>query len=251
MKPKLSIITVVYNAEKFIEETINSVISQSYENIEFLIIDGKSKDNTLEIIDKYMNNISILVSEKDSGIYDAMNKGMKLAHGDYVTFLNAGDTYIDKNTLKKIFNQVNDDVDVIYGDYIAILNNKKVDKKAKPFIRENLFKYVTSTVCHQAIFVKRDIYPSYSLSYTLKGELDWYFNILNVKPIISKYIPIPIVFYKRGGLGEQKYILNLNEIIMVLYKYGGIFGLLKGYKFFIKYCIKLIFIITGKYKIEK
>jgi glycosyltransferase involved in cell wall biosynthesis len=250
MNLKISIITVVYNAEKFIEETINSVISQSYENIEFLIVDGKSTDKTLEIIDKYRNDISAVISESDSGIYDAMNKGMGLASGDFVTFLNAGDSYVDKETVKNIFEKVGDDIDVVYGDYIAILNDKEVYKKARPFIRESLYKYVTATVCHQAIFVKREISPNYNLSYILKGELDWYFNILKAKPIKFEYISVPVVFYKRGGVGEQKYFLNLKEIMGVIYKNGGVFGLLKAHRFFIKYCIKIIFIITGIYKLE-
>jgi glycosyltransferase involved in cell wall biosynthesis len=247
---KISVITVTYNAEKFIEKTIKSIINQTYKNIEFIIVDGNSKDSTLKIIDNYSNNIDKIISEKDSGIYDAMNKGIDLATGDFITFLNAGDDYINDTVLFDIFNNLEKDVTVVYGDHISILNGKEKYRNAKKFNTKNLFKFLTTTVCHQAIFVRRDIAPKYNLKYRLKGELNWYFDILKNSNIKYLHKKIPIVYYLRGGVGETKYILNLKEILKVLYSHGKLIGVLKAYKFLFKYFIKIIFIITGRYKFE-
>ena len=100
--PKFSIITVTYNAGKVLEDTIQSVVFQTYRNMEYIIVDGGSKDNTLEVAEKYRNHISQLISEPDKGLYDAMNKGIRLATGNYICFLNAGDELHENETLQKI-----------------------------------------------------------------------------------------------------------------------------------------------------
>ena len=107
MKPKVSIITVVFNGENIIEKTMQSVFAQTYDNIEYIIVDGKSSDNTLSIIEKYKEKISVLISEKDKGLYDAMNKGLQVATGDYVWFMNGGDQIADAQVLTKIFCRIN------------------------------------------------------------------------------------------------------------------------------------------------
>jgi glycosyltransferase involved in cell wall biosynthesis len=103
--PKISIITVCYNAEKQLKKTIDSVINQTYKNIEFIIIDGASSDNSLELLKTYSSSINFWVSEPDHGIYDAMNKGLSVATGDYVQFLNAGDYFCDETSLEAIIEQ--------------------------------------------------------------------------------------------------------------------------------------------------
>ena len=100
--PKFSIITVTYNAEKVLEDTIQSVISQTYHHVEYIIVDGASKDGTLSIIDRYRSRITTVVSEPDKGLYDAMNKAISLASGDYLCFLNAGDCFHEDDTLQQI-----------------------------------------------------------------------------------------------------------------------------------------------------
>ena len=121
--PKVSIITVVYNGIEFLEETIKSVIAQTYPNIEYIIVDGGSKDGTLDIIKKYEAHISKWISEPDKGIYDAMNKGIDLATGDWQNFLNAGDSFVDNNVLEKIFTTNLENITLVYGDIIAIREN--------------------------------------------------------------------------------------------------------------------------------
>ena len=116
--PKFSIITVTYNAEKVLEDTIQSVISQTYHHVEYIIVDGASKDGTLAIIDRYRERIHTVVSEPDKGLYDAMNKGITLASGDYLCFLNAGDCFHEDDTLQQMVHSINGNElpDVLYGE---------------------------------------------------------------------------------------------------------------------------------------
>lgn len=117
-KGKVSVITVCYNASETIENTILSVLNQSYDNYEYIVIDGNSSDETLSIINKYSNKITKIVSESDKGIYDAMNKGIKLSTGEWLHFLNAGDRYADNDVLSNIFKSgIEDNVNVLFSDY--------------------------------------------------------------------------------------------------------------------------------------
>ena len=147
--PIISIITVSFNAEKTIESTILSVINQTYPNIEYIIIDGGSTDNTIEIIKKYEHRISYWTSEPDKGIYDAMNKGVKIATGKWINFMNSGDTFYNNNIISRIFNKIDDynQYSAIYGDTEFIFSNKNkiVTRKAT-----KLYKIMPS--CHQSIF---------------------------------------------------------------------------------------------------
>ena len=124
--PKFSIITVTYNAEKVLEDTIQSVISQTYHHIEYIIVDGASKDGTLSIINRYRSRIHTVVSEPDKGLYDAMNKGIALASGDYLCFLNAGDCFHEDDTLQQMVHTINGSElpDVLYGE-TAIVDLEK------------------------------------------------------------------------------------------------------------------------------
>ena len=117
LSPRFSVITVTYNAEKVLEDTIQSVISQTYHHVEYIIIDGASKDGTMAIVNRYRDRISRVVSEPDKGLYDAMNKGIALATGDYLCFLNAGDSFHEDDTLQKMVHSINANElpDVLYG----------------------------------------------------------------------------------------------------------------------------------------
>src|SRR5690606_2169009 len=150
-KPLITVVTVVYNGAEFLEETIKSVIEQTYDNVEYIIVDGGSIDGTLEIIKKYDHAIDYWVSEHDKGIYDAMNKGIDLGSGDWINFMNAGDLFFECETLTKVFSNGSDysDADVIYGDHEARYPNKtKIVKAGKV---SDLWK--GSQFCHQSAFI--------------------------------------------------------------------------------------------------
>ncbi len=130
MNPKISIITVTYNAEKVLEKTLTSIFKQTYKNIEVIIIDGGSTDETLHIISKYNDSIDMFISERDDGIYDAMNKGIDIATGDFITFLNADDEYYSETTIEELFSDIDEKTDVVYGDHVSILNGKESYRRA-------------------------------------------------------------------------------------------------------------------------
>ena len=183
--PKISVITVTYNAGKVLEATIQSVVFQTYRNVEYIIVDGNSKDNTLEIVDKYRDRISQVISEPDKGLYDAMNKGIQLATGDYLCFLNAGDEFHDNETLQKIVHTLKgmELPDVIYGE-TAI-----VDEEGHFLHMRRLSTPQTLTwksfkqgmlVCHQAFFARRElaVQHPYDLKYRFSADFDWCIRIM-------------------------------------------------------------------------
>ena len=177
-KPLISIITVVYNGEKFLEKTILSVINQTYENIEYIIIDGNSNDRTLDIIKKYEDKIYYWVSENDNGIYDAMNKGIKLASGEFIGLINADDWY-ELDAVQNIVNTLNtnSNYDVIYGLLRYIKNEKeyKIDSQHYNFLEERM-------IPHPTCFIKKDIYTKlnyYDLEYKSASDYDFLLKIKN------------------------------------------------------------------------
>ena len=133
-KLKISIVTVCYNAVDTIEKTIQSVINQTYQNIEYIIIDGASTDGTVDVINRYRDKIAYFVSEPDKGIYDAMNKAIQVATGEWINFMNAGDFFASNHTIDNIFGQEANYIsqDVIYGDTIYDYSGSPITYKAKP-----------------------------------------------------------------------------------------------------------------------
>jgi len=227
--PKISIITVVFNAKEDLKKTMQSVFAQTYDNIEYIIIDGGSTDGTVDVIKSYKDKISYFISEKDEGIYDAMNKGIEQAKGEWLNFLNAGDVFVDSQVLGNIFkNSIDiDNINLLYGSIVVRDTSGKdiAIVKPKKFIKLNIVFWGTGTLCHQAMFVSSDIIEKYSLKYKLKGELNWYFDLL---PKVKKFkiVDFPVVVYSLGGTGEQNYRLNHLETIDVMFKRNGIFGIL-------------------------
>jgi glycosyltransferase involved in cell wall biosynthesis len=159
--PKLSIITVCYNEEKDIIKTCESVISQKFIDYEWLIIDGGSKDKTLENIKKYQPYITKLISEKDEGIYDAMNKGIKIAKGEYLLFLNSGDSLLNSDILLEVFKTNHSFVDIIYGDCISLQKDgSKIDWIQPQKVNLDFFCGFTG-INHQSAFIKKDLFLKY------------------------------------------------------------------------------------------
>ena len=218
-RPILSIITVVRNCEETIEETILSVINQNYPNIEYIIIDGMSTDNTLNIINKYKKRISHCVSESDNGIYDAMNKGIKLSTGDWVNFLNAGDLFYNYDLFNLIFDQFDCNLfDVVYGDFIAVdnINQSEVKVEAKPI--NHIFSGMVFS--HQSVMIKSEIikiYP-FDVKYKIAADFD---QILLLYISNYKFLNTQLIFSKITIDGVSYSSLDtIKEYISILQKHN-------------------------------
>lgn len=187
-QPIITIITVAYNVVNTIEKTILSVINQTYPDIEYIIIDGGSFDGTISIIEKYSSKISYWISEKDNGIYDAMNKGIEKANGKYIQFLNASDVLYKKNTIQHIIeNLPNNDVDVIYGN--IIIERKNEFQYMKPASLET-FKN-RFPIYHPSTWVKSEIMKKMKFDTTFSIAADFnFFRIIYFQKCQFHYIPI-------------------------------------------------------------
>ena len=220
--PKVSIITVVYNDYKGIEHTIRSVMKQTYAELEYIIVDGLSTDGTIDVVDQYREEVSIFISEKDRGIYDAMNKGLAAATGDYVLFLNAGDELYEDMTLEKVFSSA-ENADIYYGETKLIDEDRQIigDRRHKTPKRFDWksFRYGMN-ICHQAIYVKRSIAEPYDLKYELSADVDWVIRaakrankIVNVNQYVAKYLV--------GGTTQKRHRQSLKERYTIFKEHYG------------------------------
>lgn len=228
-QPRLSVITVTYNADLVLEKTLLSLFCQTFHDYELIVIDGNSTDNTVDIIKEYSNKITYWISEEDKGIYDAMNKGLSIATGEYIQFLNAGDYYSDNHVLQDIFSSLESKPVLIYGDInILDTNGKIIYQKAGSFTLEDLQKRGTGVLCHQAMFVLKDSAPKYNSKYKYKAELNWYFDILEIDNFTSMHLQRPIVYYSLGGFGYKHFLHNRLEWILLIYHRFGINTVIKS-----------------------
>ncbi|MBO7225152.1 MAG: glycosyltransferase [Bacteroidales bacterium] len=211
-KPLISVITVCYNSAEMLQRTIKSLRMQTYKEIEYIVIDGASKDNTLQVIKENQDIINLWISEPDNGLYFAMNKGLELANGDYLIYINAGDMFYAPDTLEKIFSNHQDDVDIYYGDTMILAQNQKEigSRRLTPpkQLTKNSFRW-GMTVCHQSILIKRSIAPKYDTSYRITADYDWVLSsIENAKKIVNTNIYISK--FLSGGL-SSKHIMKANK----------------------------------------
>lgn len=222
MSPKLSVITIVYNNAKDIERTMLSVLNQSYKNIEYIVIDGASNDGTLDIIRKYESRLAKLISEKDKGIYDAMNKGLAHATGDYVLFMNSGDEIYALDTVERIFASA-PNADIYYGETEMYDENWRSLGQRRHRAPETFtwrsFKYGMN-ISHQAIYIKRSLTEPYNLTYKYSADIDWIIkiakkasNIVNTHLYVAKYLV--------GGMSKQKHRESLKERFKIFSHYYG------------------------------
>lgn len=244
MAPKLSIITVTYNAAKFIEPTILSIGAQQFTDHEFIVVDGLSNDETVSILENHKDIVTQYISEKDAGLYDAMNKAIRMAKGKYVMFLNAGDLFYDDLSLEKIFAASNNE-DVIYGDTAIIDSNYEYVgmRHMRPPSNLNWKSFKKGmVVCHQAILAKRAIVPFYDLNYRVAADIDWAIRL--TKQAKSFYFfKEPFVRFMQGGISTQNRSLGLKERYAVQQEYyGKIPTLLNTFWLGIKYFATLRFI---------
>ncbi|NLC50585.1 MAG: glycosyltransferase, partial [Bacteroidales bacterium] len=195
-----TVITVTYNAEHTLARTMKSVQEQSYSHIEHIIVDGKSTDGTVDLIKELETEQTNWISEKDKGIYDAMNKGTAMATGIYICYLNAGDAFYDENTVEKLIATAQQYhlPDILYGETVVVnnegtfLHNRRL--KAPERMNWKSFKQ-GMLVCHQAFIVKRSIFELYDLTYRFSADVDWCIrlmkksnSIVNTHLVMIKYL---------------------------------------------------------------
>jgi len=203
--PKISVITVCLNAAATIKQTIDSVMQQNYENVEHIIVDGKSTDQTLTIIHDYEAHIDQIISEKDGGIYDAMNKGIELAKGDVLYFLNADDKLVDSEVFRDVANVFSKDsgVSLVYGDVIWQAGNKNVLSNQPVHItREFLAR---RTLLHQSAFMKRELFKEigkYDIGFKVVADYKWFLEYFLQYDGRYQYINRPIAFVGINGISS-------------------------------------------------
>lgn len=195
---KISIVTVVYNCEFAIEKTLCSILNQDYEEIEFLVIDGGSTDSTLNIINKYKSHIQLFLTEPDKGIYDAMNKGLNLASGDFLFFLNAGDTFFLNNVITEYVKAIKNKDAVYYGN--AIYVNKSINEKIWRGGHFSKYRLSKTNICHQTIFYPKKLYKSHSYNLRYKLFADWAYNMKLFKEHKFIYLDQTIAYYDTTGI---------------------------------------------------
>lgn len=221
-QPKLSVITIVYNNVRDIERTLQSVLNQTYPNIEYVVIDGASNDGTLEILKKYESRLSRLITERDQGIYDAMNKGLAAATGDYVLFMNSGDELYAPDTVQKVFATAVD-ADIYYGETEMYDENwhslGQRRHQAPSKFNWKSFRFGMS-VSHQAIYIRRSLTEAYDLQYQLSSDIDWVIRaakkaekIVSVEAYVAKYLV--------GGMSKKRHLESLKERFAIFTKHYG------------------------------
>lgn len=207
---KISIITACYNADATIERTIKSVLNQSYKNIEYIIVDGGSSDKTLEIIESYSQGISNMVSEPDKGIYDALNKGVMLATGDFIGFLHADDAFASSHVIKKIAHLASNS-DAVYGDLQYVSENDRVIRHWESGLFSLKALKRGWMPPHPTLYIKRELYNQighFNLEYKIASDYDFMLRLLSVPNIKVSYLPEVVVLMRVGG-ASNKSISNI------------------------------------------
>lgn len=247
----ITIVTVTYNAEGTLERTLKSVEMQTHGNVEHIIMDGASKDGTLAIAQAYKERNDDrdirIVSEPDKGLYDAMNKAIAIAKGEYICFLNAGDKLHNPQTLEFIVHiaQHNPDAGVIYGDTDIVDDNgmKLRERRLSPPKRLNWRSFKNGMlVCHQAFYAKRSIVPAYNLSYRFSADFDWCVRIMKKAatmsmPLVNSHLTL--ADYLSEGMTTANHKASLKERFAIMRKHYGLFTTLVQHAwFFIRALIK-------------
>ncbi len=254
--PTVSIITVSLNSIKTISDTINSVLAQTYPNIEYIVIDGSSTDGTTEIIKSYSAGISKIISEPDNGIYDAINKGIKLATGDIIGILNSDDFFNDNGVIEKVVTAFNEnEIDAVTGD-VQFIDTHKKSKIVRYYSSEHFypgrfkFGYMPP---HPSFYVRRELFEKlgyYKTDYRIAADYELLIRFLYVNKIKYKYLKMPLVSMRTGGVSNKTIMSNftLNKEIARACRENGI---RTNYLFiYSKYILKM-FEYTGNRNVNK
>lgn len=213
---RISVVTVCYNAVDCIEQTMLSVLDQTYHDIEYIIIDGGSTDGTVDIIKKYADRLAYWISEPDKGIYDAMNKGIAVATGDYINFMNAGDTFRDQSSIYTYVDVIKPESEIIYGDVIIKYHSRF--QYRKPLWLDHLSECLP--FCHQSVIVKTGLLRDrqFDTSYRILGDYDFFYSCYK-RGLCFQYIPEALSVYDSTE-GVSKYCLS--EIMAEKFRVWGI-----------------------------
>ena len=241
---KLSIITVTYNAENTLERTIKSVQEQTYPFVEHVIVDGNSTDNTVRVIQKYDNEKLVWISEPDEGLYHAMNKGISISSGNYLCFLNAGDTFHSIDSVESIMSAIKDSdniPDIIYGETAIVDNNGKFLNmrrlKAPDKLNWKSFKQ-GMVVCHQAFIANRKNVIEYNTGYRFSSDFDWCIEVMKRSSSIYN-TKTTLINYLNEGLTTMNRKTSLKERYKIMVKhYGHVSTFLHHIWFLIRAVIK-------------
>jgi len=221
----LSVITVTYNAAPTLVRTLKSVREQTYPHIEHLIVDGASKDNTVALIKQYAQEKMVWVSEPDKGLYDAMNKAAGMAAGDYLCFLNAGDTFFAADSVEKMMHTVGpgNDPDIIYGE-TAIVDERGVFVSMRRLKAPERLTWKSfqqgMVVCHQAFIVRKDIFEPYDLSYRFSSDFDWCIRMMKKASSIHN-ARLTLINYLNEGMTTTNRKASLKERYRIMADYYG------------------------------
>lgn len=217
---QISIITINLNNAKGLKETVKSVLSQSYRSFEFIIIDGNSNDNSLEVINKYKKSICFWVSEEDNGIYQAMNKGIKVAKGEYLLFLNSGDVLNGNKAIENYVNHPNFKGDVIYGNYKFEKGEKIYPEKLTPL------HFFNSSLPHQSSFIKKELFSKfgfYDENYKIVSDKAFFIKCFLSKKVVFKHINIALSICDLDGISNTNHQLVKEENNAILKSLFGIY----------------------------
>ena len=241
--PKISIITITYNSEKTLEETIKSIISQGYDNLEYLIIDGGSTDHTLDIVNKYRNNIAVVVSEPDNGISDAFNKGIRYATGEIIGIINSDDILLS-GALQAISDSYNKNVAVYRGNTIVWNDISNAKTRIRPTMKMKLSKPI-GNVCHQSTFVTKSCYETlgaYNIDFKYMMDADILYLFYRAG-VVFKYVDYDMALFRLGGVTNTNYKKKLKEIHNVVIVNGGsnILAEFRCFHFIVYNMIKALF----------
>ena len=212
---KISIITICLNRHKVIRETIESVLSQNYNNIEYIVIDGGSSDGSLETINSYSSNIDCLISEPDNGIYQAINKGLSRVTGDVVGLLHAGDLLYDNNVISNVVGRFKQyDSDLIYGHSVVYAEDRKkiIRKNVSPKYKDNLMKFGWFP-SHQSIYLKSSVFDQcgdYNEDYKIAADYEFLLRVLLVHKLKAKRLDMFLLKFHLGGV-SSKNIMSVVE----------------------------------------
>lgn len=213
---KVSIITITYNSQATLEDTLKSVVSQDFKDIEYIIVDGKSKDKTLQIVEKYKERIARVISEKDKGLYDALNKGIRHATGDVVGLLHSDDLYANEQVISRVMAKFEEDpsIEAVYADLVFVsrndLNRVMRSWKPGPYEEDSFVKGWMPP--HPTFFVRREVYEKYGCFNTdlkLSADYELMLRLIHKHHIKLAYIPETIVKMRMGGVSNTSFFVKL------------------------------------------